>query len=282
MTLPTAHLHLDVWLLLGGVEAIYLIAIRRRTRSTGAPAASTRKVVLFSLGMAALWIGADWPMHDLAEGFLYSMHMVQHMLFTLVAPPLLIAGMPAWMLRGLLAPRAVHALVRVITRPLLALVIFNGVLLFTHWPAVVEASVGSEALHFALHVLIVGSGLVMWWPVMSPLPEVPALTPPGQMLYLFLQSLAPTIPASFLTFGREPLYEVYEGFPRIWGLSALDDQLIAGLTMKIGGGLILWVVITTVFFRWFAQEQREGWDPLQWRSLEREIRAEMSDGPRTR
>jgi putative membrane protein len=282
MTLPSAHLHPDVWLLLGGVEAVYLLAIRRRTRGAGTPAASTRKMVLFSLGMAALWIGADWPMHDLAEGFLYSMHMVQHMLFTLVAPPLLIAGMPAWMLRGLLAPRAIHALVRVITRPLLALVIFNGVLLFTHWPAVVEASVGSEALHFALHVLIVGSGLVMWWPVMSPLPEMPALTPPGQMLYLFLQSLAPTIPASFLTFGRDPLYEVYATFPRIWGLSALDDQLIAGLTMKIGGGLILWGVITTVFFRWFAQEQREGWDPLQWRSLEREIRAEMTGGPRTR
>jgi len=206
---------------------------------------------------------------------------VQHMLFTFVAPPLLIAGTPDWMLRAVLRPRGVFALARVVTRPLVALIVFNGVLLFTHWPAVVEASVGSELLHFALHVTIVASGLVMWWPVMSPLPELPALTPPGQMLYLFLQSLAPTIPASFLTFGREPLYEVYATFPRIWGLDPLNDQLIAGLTMKIGGGLILWGVIATIFFRWFAQEQREGWDPLQWRSLEREIRAEMNDGHRT-
>ena len=59
----------------------------------------------------------------------------------------------------------------------------------------------------------------MWWPVVSPLPEMPALSPPGQMIYLFLQSLAPTIPASFLTFGRSPLYPVYEAFPRI-GVSA--------------------------------------------------------------
>jgi putative membrane protein len=115
----------------------------------------------------------------------------------------------------------------------------------------------------------------MWWPVLSPLPELPALPAPGKMLYLFVQSLAPTIPASFLTFGTHPLYPVYATFPRIWGIGPLTDQLIAGLLMKIGGGLILWGVLGGVFFRWFAQEQRDGWDPLQWRRLEREIRAEM-------
>ena len=95
-------------------------------------------------------------------------------------------------------------------------------LLFTHWPAVVEASVGSEPLHFSLHVLIVVSALVMWWPVMSPLPEMPSLPPPGQMLYLFFQSLAPTIPASFLTFGHHPLYPIYGTFPRIWGVERAE------------------------------------------------------------
>jgi putative membrane protein len=153
--------------------------------------------------------------------------------------------------------------------------LFNGVLLFTHWPAVVDASVRSEPLHFALHAVIVGSALVMWWPVMSPLPELPALPAPGQMLYLFLQSLAPTIPASFLTFGSKPLYPIYATFPRIWGIGPLLDQLIAGLTMKIGGGLILWGFIATIFFRWFGEEQRDGWDALQWRQFEREVRAEM-------
>ena len=232
-------------------------------------------MTLFSLGVAVLWLGADWPLHDLAERYLYSMHMVQHLLFTLVAPPLLIAGLPDWLLREILRPRAVSRVVRFLTRPLVALIVFNGVLLFSHWPAVVDASVRSEPLHFGLHVLIVASAFVMWWPVMSPLPEMPALPPPGQMLYLFLQSLAPTVPASFLTFGSTPLYPVYASFPRIWGIDALTDQLIAGLTMKLAGGLILWGFIATIFFRWFAQEQRDGWDSLQWRRFEREIRAEM-------
>jgi putative membrane protein len=275
MQLPPWHAHVDVWLLFSSIEALFLMAVRRRSRSTGFRAASRRQIALFTAGVAVLWIGADWPIHDLAERYLYSVHMAQHLLFSLVAPPLILAGLPDWMLRAILRPEPVLRVVRFLTRPLVAIAVFNGVLLFTHWPAVVEASVRSEPLHFALHTLIVGSALIMWWPVMSPLPELPSLPLPGQMLYLFLQSLAPTIPASFLTFGSKPLYPIYATFPRIWGIGALPDQLIAGLLMKIGGGLILWAFIAVIFFRWFAQEQRDGWDALQWRRFEREIRAEM-------
>jgi putative membrane protein len=223
--------------------------------------------------MACLWFGADWPVHDLAEGYLYSAHMVQHMVFTLLAAPLLIAGTPAWMWRAVLSPRPVFVTFRFLTRPVVALIAFNGLLLFTHWPEVVEASVGSELTHFTLHVLLFGSAIVVWWPIMSPLVELPALTPPAQMMYLFMQSLAPTIPASFLTFGHTLLYPVYGTFPRIWGISALNDQLIAGLLMKIVGGLILWVFIATIFFRWHAREERDGWDALALRHVERELRS---------
>jgi putative membrane protein len=202
--------------------------------------------------------------------------MTQHLLFTLVAAPILIAGMPVWLLRELLAPAPIRRIFRFMTRPLVALIFFNAVLLFTHWPDVVAASVGSELVHLGLHVLIVTSALVMWWPVMSPLPEMPSLPPPGQMLYLFLQSLAPTIPASFLTFGHTPLYPVYATFPRIWGIDALTDQLIAGLIMKLLGGLLLWGVIAVIFFRWYNQEQRDGLDPTTHQNLRREIGAELS------
>jgi putative membrane protein len=114
---------------------------------------------------------------------------------------------------------------------------------------------------------------VMWWPVMSPLPEMPTLSPPGQMIYLFIQSLAPTIPASFLTFGRSPLYPVYASFPRIWGIGVLNDQLMAGLIMKLIGGLLLWAVIAVIFFRWFEQEQRDGLDASAHQDVRRQIGA---------
>jgi putative membrane protein len=273
--MPTWHPHPDVWLLFGSIVAGYLIACRRHEEATG-EATPRRKRRLFLLGMGVLWLGADYPIHDLAENYLYLMHMVQHMLFTLVAAPILIAGMPAWLLRDLLRPRLVRTVWRFLTRPVVALVFFNAVLLFTHWPAVVEASVSSALLHFSLHVLIVFSALVMWWPVMSPLPELPSLPAPGQMLYLFFQSLAPTIPASFLTFGHHPLYPIYGTFPRIWGVNVLSDQLAAGLIMKLIGGLILWGVIAAIFFRWGAREEREGFDALAYRDVERDIQAELS------
>jgi putative membrane protein len=274
MRLPAWHAHPDVWLVLGSVVAAYLITCRRHEGATGeVTPARTRR--LFVGGMAVLWVASEWPIHDLAEGYLYSAHMVQHLLYSLVAAPLLVAGTPAWLVRRLIAPRAVGAAFRFVVRPLPALVLFNGVLLFTHWPAVVEASVASELTHLALHVLVVGSAYVMWWPVVSPMPEMPPLSPPAQMVYLFVQSLAPTIPASFLTFGTSPLYPVYATFPRIWEMSALTDQLIAGLTMKLVGGAILWGVIAVVFFRWANREQREGWDAVQWQRLEREVRAGM-------
>jgi putative membrane protein len=214
--------------------------------------------------------------HDLAEGYLYFVHMAQHLLFTLVAPPLLIAGMPAWMWRDILRPRWLFVAFRFLTRPIVALILFNGLLLFTHWPEIVEASVRFELTHFTLHALLFGSAIVMWWPVMSPLVELPALSPPAQMMYLFAQSLAPTIPASFLTFGQTLLYPVYGTFPRIWGISALNDQLIAGLLMKLVGGFILWGFVATIFFRWYAREERDGWDALALRHVERELRSKVS------
>ncbi len=274
MTIPSFHIHPDVWLLFGSIMALYVVASRRHLAGTG-EATPARRTRLFALGLGVLWLGSSWPIHDLAERYLYSFHMVQHVLFTLVAAPILIAGVPAWMYRELLKPRAVRTVFAFFTRPLVALLFFNTVLVFTHWPAVVAASVRSEPLHFLLHVLLVGSALVMWWPVMSSLPEIPALSAPGQMLYLFLQSLVPTIPASFLTFGRTPLYPVYATFPRIWGVSVMGDQLMAGLLMKLVGSAILWVVIAVVFFRWYAAEQRADLDVTRYADVEREIRAEL-------
>lgn len=269
---PPWHPHLDVWALMLAVEAGYLLAVKRlgpRHREPGDPAATGRQITTFSAGVATMLLASEWPMHDLSERFLYSAHMTQHLLLTLIAPPLLIRGMPDWMLRMVLRP--VMPVARVVLRPFVALVLFNAVLVVTHWPALVEASVRSEPVHFSLHVVLVGSGLIMWWPVLSPLAELPRLSYPGQMVYLFLQSIVPTVPASFLTFGSAPLYHVYETFPRLWGLSALDDMRIAGLIMKLGGGVILWAVVAIVWFKWVGSSERGTPDSIEWQTVEREI-----------
>ena len=273
-TLWPWHPHLDVWVLLGALWLAYMAALRLLGHSylePGERPASRRQVLCFTLGVAALWISADWPIHDLAEGYLYSTHMVQHLLMTLVAPPLLLLGTPAWLARRLIRPRALMAVMRRITRPVPALLIFNGILVLTHWPLIVDLTVKIEPFHFTAHAVLLASALLMWWPVLSPLAELPRLSYPGQMFYLFLQSIVPTVPASFLTFGSEPLYKVYLSLPQIWGISDLGDQRVAGLIMKLAGGAILWTVIAVLFFKWHAVEESGEPDVLEWQTVEREL-----------
>lgn len=278
MTFPPFHLHIDVWLLFGSVYVAYLLAWRARARQI--PAAEdpgrTRKKVWFTLGVLVFLVGADWPVHDLAEQSLYSVHMVQHMMFSLIAPGLVLLGTPDWMARALLKPRIIGTVWRALTKPLVAFLQFNVVLLFSHWPAVVSATVHSEWLHFGAHTLLVTSALILWWPMLSPLPESRRLTRPMQLFYLFGMSIAPTVPASFLTFGDTALYKAYLNFPRPWGMSALEDMRIAGLLMKLAGGFILWGIIAVVFFKWHAEEQRGEWSEL--RVTDADIRELTSQG----
>ena len=237
------------------------------------PVVTTRQQILFFAGIAVLWVGADWPIHDLSEHYLFSVHMLQHTLFSLVAPPLILLGMPAWMLRTILAPPALKRAARFVTRPVAALVLFNFVIAVTHWPAIVNLSLERHPVHFLVHFVLFFSALIMWWPVVAPLPEWASLTEPGKMLYLFLQSIVPTVPASFLTFSSHPIYQYYATVPRLWGISAVTDQRIAGLFMKIGGGLLLWTVIAVIFFRWHAREEAQPEGELTWEDFERELEA---------
>ena len=264
------HPHLDVWLVFGSLAVAYLAALRWWIKPEEQHvSASGMQLVAFFSGLSIMWVAADWPIHDIAENYLFSVHMVQHTLFSLIAPPLILLGMPAPLLRKLLRP--VMPALRFATKPLIALALFNGVVLFTHWPVVVNFSVTNHLGHFALHLLLVFSSLVMWWVVVTPLPELGSMQPPGKMLFLLGQSFLPTVPASFLTFATTPMYTVYAEAPRLWGISAVNDQMMAGLIMKIGGGLILWSVIALIFFKWYASENRPVDKEIAWEDFEREL-----------
>jgi putative membrane protein len=272
--IPGWQPHPDVWLIVALFAAGYAIAIVRLgpTHSVaGAPAVTRFQVTCWVLGVGALWVASDWPVHDVAEGSLYSAHMVQHLVITMVAAPLLLLGTPAWLARRVLRPPWLFGTVRALSRFLPALIVFNVVLVLTHWPALVDASLRSGPVHFLVHALIFVSALIVWMPVVSPLPEIPRLPLPGRMIFLFLQSIVPTVPASFLTFGSAPLYKFYEDVPQLWGLSTVDDQRLAGLIMKIGAGLLLWLLIAVFFFRWAADEERGHAARRSWQDLDREV-----------
>lgn len=266
--------HPEAWLMVVALAGGYLYALSAwgRRHAPGRVAATRSQRLSFFAGIAVLWAGADWPVHHLAEDYLYSVHMFQHLLFQLVAAPLLILGTPAWLLRRLLRPPALRQIWSVVTSPLIALVLVSGFTAVVHVPAIVNLSATNPLFHLTLHVAFVIMALVMWWPVLSPLPELPHLSYPGRMAYLFGHSILPTVPASFLTFAHNPLYEAYANAPRLaaW-LDPIQDQQIAGLVMKIGGGLFLWTVIAVLFFRWASEENSGGPDTLYWRDLEPDV-----------
>jgi putative membrane protein len=276
---PAWEPHPDVWLLVGMLVAGYATAIVRigplRTPAGKAPV-SAFQASCFGAGALALLVASDWPVHDLGERYLFSVHMVQHLTYSLVAAPLLLLGTPTWLARMLLSPPALLRTVRALCRLIPATIIFNLVVIVTHVPAVMNVVLHHALAHFFIHALILISALIVWMPLVSPLPEVPRFHPLMRMLFLFLQSIVPTVPASFLTFGDHPLYHFYETVPRLWNITALHDMQYAGLIMKIAGGVILWVVIGIVFFRWYADEEEGEHRPHRAsRDLDRELRELM-------
>lgn len=249
--LPDFHMDLDALALSGLLAGIYFVTIiEARRRGITYPVGAGR-VVGFLAGALTLLVASSWPLHDLSEEYLFSVHMVQHMLFIFVAAPLLLWGMPNWLMEVLLEPAPVRRVVGLAAKPLVAFFLFNGGQAITHVPEVTDAILRNHALHYVVHLYIVASALLLWFPVLSAVPGLPRLSYPMQMVYLMLQSAIPTVVYAPLTFSEEVVYSFYGQSAHIWGLNPLNDQRMAGLLMKIGGGFIMWGWIAVIFFKWF-------------------------------
>jgi putative membrane protein len=247
--------HPEVWVLLGGVAALAVYAVAvvgPKVVPPGRPVVTRQQVAWFVLGLGLLWLASDWPMHDIAEEYLFSAHMTQHMVLTYMVPPALLLATPEWLARLVLGRGRVKRAFMFVARPVPAAVAFNGFLLFTHVPGVVNLSVANPLVHYLVHAGLVVTAFLLWIPVVGPLPEL-RISYPAQMLYLFVTSIIPTVPAGWLTFAEGTIYSAYEVPDRLFGLTITDDQQMAGVIMKLVGGGFLWVVITIRFFQWASK-----------------------------
>ncbi|HET9477626.1 MAG TPA: cytochrome c oxidase assembly protein [Dehalococcoidia bacterium] len=266
------HLHAEVLLLCAVLLAGYFYVITElRPRISDAGRVPQGQIIAYCLGVLTIYVAAGSPVHDLSEEYLLSMHMFQHLLITLVAPPLLLAGIPAWVWQALLRRRGMMPVAKFLVAPLVAFGVFNLLIVITHLPHVVDYALEEHWFHFVVHAALLTSGMMMWWPVMSNVPELPRLSYPLQMAYLFVQSLLPAVIGSFITFSQTAVYDFYGDAPRIWGLDPVEDQQIGALVMKLVGSLILWAFIGVAFFRWYESEQSESKGP-GWRDVEDELK----------
>ncbi|MFV1987977.1 MAG: cytochrome c oxidase assembly protein [Gemmatimonadota bacterium] len=235
-----------VWIFIG-------IALLAYLRWFGGSVAPGRKRWAFVGGLLLLWIALDWPVGALGSGYLASVHMVQFLLIALTAPPLLLLGIPLERFEALGRTRG-FAVIRVVTTPLVSLLAFNVIVVATHWPGVVDGLMSSQLGSFALDLSWLLGGLMFWWPVVSPVPNRPRFPFGVKMGYLIVCTVLMTMPYVFLTFGELPFYATYELAPPVGSLSARDDQRVAGLIMRLGGGAILWTASGILFWLWYRDE----------------------------
>ena len=242
----TFHPSVVIGLVLLGALYVYL----------GGLTAPRRRVIAFGASLFVLLAALNGPLHDLSDQYLFSAHMVQHLILTLLFPPLFLYGLPADSVRRVLGPAWLRRVSARLVRPVAAAAIFTVPIALWHLPLFYEAAMRDHRLHVAQHLVFLVTSVVMWWPILSPVPELPRASYPAQLLYLFLLGIPMSIVGAIITLADTPLYPFYVEAPRVWGLSPMADQQIGGLMMWVPGGLVFWLAMTVVWFRWSAREEQ--------------------------
>ena len=241
------HPHFDVWALI-----ISLIIFFEYSTDNNYLKKDKRKYCYS--GLFILWLFTDCPIHDIGEQYLFWVHSLEHLVLALVTPPLLLMGLHNAQKKALSIKPFLN-LLKITSHPLIAFILFNTVMVGMHWSVVVNLMVTNKLFHFFIHSVMLLVSLNMWIPVIGFTKEIKQLGFPGKIAYLFLQSLFPTIPASFLAFGTEPLYTAYVGIDQVFNISTIDDQTLAGVVLKLGGGFILWTSILIIWMQWYKTEK---------------------------
>jgi putative membrane protein len=242
----TGGVHLEAVAGSAALAVAYALAWRRAGER-----ASPARAVAFASALAGVVVALNGPLHELADGGRFSAHMLQHLVFTLVVPPLLLAGTPSFMADALLAPPLewppTRRLLDAVTRPLTALGLWSTALFAWHLPGPYAAAVGSHAVHFAQHATLVAAALLAWWPILSPSRRLPALPYAAQLLYLFAFGMPMTIVAAMITGAEQTLYPP----------APLADQRLGGVLMWVPSAVVPLTAFTAVFFRWAAAESED-------------------------
>jgi putative membrane protein len=252
------RLYPGIWLAMGLLIGLYVRSWRRHRRSKGIAAHDARRPWFFGVGVALLWIATDWPVGALGAGYLSSIHMLQFLVYTLGAAPLIMLGTPDWMVRPLVLRLGVFGAVRRLARPLVAGIAYNLLLISTHAPFTVDLLRTNQLGSMVLDVAWLVCGFILWLPILSPLRELRHPSPPAQCIYLFITTaVVAMVPGAILTFSSFPLYSAYEIAPRVGDIASIEDQQAAGVLMKVATMLLTWVVIFAIFIRWATREQGE-------------------------
>jgi cytochrome c oxidase assembly factor CtaG len=273
---PAFHWHLDIFwtLAIPALIVAYVVAIR-------APGCqpSRRQRSFFALGVLALLVAFMWPLADLAAHWSLLALVVQRLLLMLAVPPLLVTGTPQPIIVRLTRPAAVDAVLRVIVKPIPAVIIVTVVAVGTLSTGLVGLAADTDVARVVIEIVVLLSGFVLWAPVLNELPGTPPLSAIGRGAYLIVQSIVPSFLSVVWIFAHRALYASYDHQGRVLGMSAVLDQQLAGFLAKLSTIAVLWTVAFTLMTRSATPTRAdEDAEPLMWSDVEREIeRADRRD-----
>jgi putative membrane protein len=263
------------------VTAIYfLLTVKFRNRFSESEPLTKAQGIQFVLAMLLLYTIKGSPI-DVMAHLMFFVHMIQMAILVLMIPPLVIWGVPNWVWRKMFSVKLIRSVFTFFTKPLIALILFNGFFSFYHVPIIFDHVMQNVWLHAGYSILLFILGLFMWWPLMSKLPEMQSLSGIVKVGYIFADGILLTPACALIIFANDPLYATYSD-PHIWGkmmslcvgesnfnslnlsgpqlfssLSVIHDQQTGGVIMKVIQEIIYGGMLGQVFFEWYKKDQEE-------------------------
>jgi putative membrane protein len=264
------------------LAVLYILSVdqfRLQWFKQSSPVQLSKKISML-LGLTIYYIAQGGPL-ELLSHVTFSMHMVAMSLSYLIVPPMLLYGMPDWMLRRIFSIRGVSKVVRILTQPILTLVLFNMLFSMYHFPMVLDYVMTNYIVHDIYYGALLVSALMMWWNVVCPLPEYERITDVQKMGYIFANGVLLTPACALIVFSDSTLYATYSD-PAIWAkamgycvpmgsdvilsmfdgpgdfafLNPLEDQQFGGVLMKLVQEIAYGVVLFYIFLRWFRRDRQ--------------------------
>ncbi|MDI3256384.1 MAG: cytochrome c oxidase assembly protein [Kyrpidia sp.] len=216
----------------------------------------TGRMISFYSGLFLFYLFGGSPLDDLGHMYLFSVHMTAMAVQYMVVPPLILLGLPDWMVRPLMDRRGLRPLVRVLSQPLFALTMFNLFFTAYHFPVVFDYIMAHPALAVIAQALLTITAFSNWLPVIPLLPEMNRLGELQKIVYLFVDGVLLTPACAFIIFSNGPLYASYAVVPRlIPSLSVYVDQQLGGIIMKLTQELAYIGAIGYIFWLWVRKER---------------------------
>ncbi len=254
------HWHNEPYLTGGLILAGWLYAVLAgplRSRLAPGQPYPRGKAALFYSALVLFYLAVGSPLDQISERFLLSAHMVQHLLIMYPVALLILLGLPSWMADPVLSGPGTRPALRLLLHPLSCALVSTVVISFWHAPFLYEWTLQDKVVHVVEHLLFLAASLLYWWPLASPSTVFPAPSYGARMIYVFGTEISMIPVSAYIVFSGDILYPTYEYAPRlIAGFTPADDQLTAGIIMKISGMLVSLTALGVCFFKWSRASSR--------------------------